>query len=61
MILINNNCFVVSASSHLRDSKELVLSDFRKAHISEVVAEAANVAHPCKNPFQDIDAVDGTS
>ena len=39
----------------------LVLSGFRKAHISEAVAEDANLAHLFENPFQDIDAVDGTS
>ena len=46
---------------HFKDSKELVLSGFRKEHISEAVAEAANLARLCENPFQDIDAVDGTS
>ena len=59
--LIRINCFDVSASSHFKDSKELVLSGFRKAHISEADAEAANLAHLCENPLQDIDAVDGTS
>ena len=60
MILIHINCYVVSASSHFKDSKVLVLSGFRKANISEAVAEAANLANLCENPFQDIDAVDGT-
>ena len=49
------------STPHFTDSKVLVLSGSRKAHISEEVAEDANLAHQCENPFQDIDAVDGTS
>ena len=52
---------MLSTSSHFKDSKVLVLSSFRKAHISVAVAEAANLAHLCENPFQVIDAIDGTS
>ena len=41
----------------IKDSKELVLSGFRKAHISE----AANLALLCENPFQEIDVGVNTS
>ena len=53
--------WIIDMYRHLKDSKGLVLSGFRKAHISEAVAEAANLAHLCENPFQDIDVVVDTS
>ena len=45
----------------IKDSNELVLSGFRKAHISAAVFEAANLALLCENPFQEIDVVVNTS
>ncbi len=42
---------------HLKESKELILSGFRKAHISEAVTQASNISHLCENPFQDIDMI----
>ena len=53
--------WIIDMYKHLKDSKGLVLSGLRKAHISEAVAEAANLAHLCKNPFQDIDVVVDTT
>ena len=53
--------WIIDMYKHLKDSKGLVLSGFRKAHISEAVAEAANLAHLCENPFQDIDVVVDTT
>ena len=45
----------------IKDSKDLVLSGFRKAHISETVTEAANLALLCENPFQEIEVLVNTS
>ena len=53
--------WIIDMYKHLKDSKVLVLSGFRKAHISEAVAEAANLAHLRENPFQDIDVVVDTT
>ena len=39
--------WIIDMYKHLKDSKELVLSGFRKAHISEAVSEAANLALLC--------------
>ena len=40
---------------HLKESKGLVLSGFRKAHISDAVSEASNLVQLWENPFQPIE------
>ena len=46
---------IIEMYKHLKESKELILSGFRKAHITEAVTQASNLSHLCENPFQDID------
>ena len=46
---------IIEMYKHLKESKELIHSGFRKAHITEAVTQASNLSHLCENPFQDID------
>ena len=39
---------------HLKRSKQIVISGFRKAHITEAVSEADQLAQLCENPFAEI-------
>ena len=39
---------------YLKSSKQIVISDFRKAHITEAVREADQLAQLCENPFAEI-------
>ena len=38
----------------LKRSKKIVISGFRKAHITKVVSEADQLAQLCENPFAEI-------
>ncbi len=46
---------IIEMYKHLKESKELILSGFRKAHITEAVTQASNPSHLFENPFQDLD------
>ena len=39
---------------YLKSFKQIVISDFRKAHITEAVSEADQLAQLCENPFAEI-------
>ena len=39
---------------HLQRSKQIVISGFRKAHVTEAVSEADQLAQLCENPFTEI-------
>ena len=39
---------------HLKCSKQIVISGFRKAHITEAVSEADQLAQLCENPLAEI-------
>ena len=38
---------------HLKRSKQIVISGFRKAHITEAISEADQLAQLCENPFAE--------
>ena len=40
-----------------KTSKDLIISGFGKAYISETVAESASLINLCENPFQEIELV----
>ena len=39
---------------HPQRSKQIVISGFRKAHVTEAVSEADQLAQLCENPFAEI-------
>ena len=45
--------WLIEMYHHLKCSKQIVISSFRKAHIPEVVSEAAELAQLCENPFTE--------
>ena len=46
--------WIIEMYHHLRRSKQIVISGFRKAHITEAVSEAYQLAQLCENPFPEI-------
>ena len=46
--------WIIDMYKHLNESKGLVLSGFRKVHISDAVREASSLVHLCENLFQEI-------
>ena len=45
----------------MKESKDLIISRFRKAHISKAAAESASLINLCENPFQEIELVADTA
>ena len=39
---------------HPQRSKQIVISGFRKAHVTEAVSEADQLAQLCENPFTEV-------
>ena len=46
--------WIIEMFHQLKRSKQIVISGFRKAHITEAVSKADQLAQSCKNPFADI-------
>ena len=46
--------WIIEMYHHLKHSKQIVISGFRKAHITEAVSEANQLAQLCENPFAEI-------
>ena len=46
--------WIIEMFHQLKLSKQIVISGFRKAHITEAVSKADQLAQLCKNPFADI-------
>ena len=46
--------WIIEMYHHLKLSKQIVISGFRKTHIMEVVSEADQLAQLCQNPFTKI-------
>ena len=46
--------WIIEMYHHLKRSKQIVISGFRKAHITEAVSEADQLAQLCENPFAEI-------
>lgn len=47
--------WIIDMYNHLKNSKSIVINGFKKAHITEAVAESTKLANLCENPFQEID------
>ena len=47
--------WVIELYHHLKRSKHIIISGFRKAHITDAIIEAIQLAHLCENPFAEID------
>ena len=45
--------WIIEMYHHLKCSKQIVISGFRKAHITEAVSEADQLAQLCENPFAE--------
>ena len=46
--------WIIEMFHQLKLSKQIMISGFRKAHITEAVSKADQLAQLCKNPFADI-------
>ena len=46
--------WIIETYHHLKRSKQIVISGFRKAHITKAVSEAGQLAQSCENPFAEI-------
>ena len=46
---------IIEMYKHLKESKEPILSGFRKARITEAVTQVSNPSHLFENLFQDLD------
>ena len=46
--------WIIETYHHLKRSKQIVISGFRKAHITKAVSEAGQLAQLCENPFAEI-------
>ena len=46
--------WIIEMYHHLKRSKQIVISGFRKARITEAVSEADQLAQLCENPFAEI-------
>ena len=42
-------------NNHLRNSKNIIINGFRKAHITQAVLESVGLINLFENPFQDIE------
>ena len=49
--------WIVDMFKFMKESKDLIISGFRKAHISEAAAESATLINLCENPFQEIELI----
>ena len=47
--------WIIEMYNHLRNSKEIIINGFRKAHITQSVSESVRLVNLCENPFQEID------
>ena len=47
--------WIIAMYNHLRNSKDIIINGFRKAHITQAVLESVSLINLCENPFQDID------
>ena len=48
--------WIIAMYNHLRNSKNIIINCFRKAHIMQAVLESIGLINRiCKNPFQDIE------
>ena len=46
--------WIIEMYDHPKSSKQIVISGFRKAHITETVSEADQFTQLCENPFAEI-------
>ena len=46
--------WIIEMQHHLKRSKQIVISGFRRARITEAVSEADQLAQLCENPFAEI-------
>ena len=46
--------WIIEMYHHLEGSKQIVISGFRKAHITEAISKANQLAQLCENPFAEI-------
>ena len=46
--------WIIQMYHHLKNSKDLIISGFRKAHIIDAVTDARQLSMLCENPFQEI-------
>ena len=53
--------WTVGMFKFMKESKDLVISGFKKIHISEAVSESATLINLCENPFQEIQLVVDTT
>ena len=54
--------WIIAMYKHMRNSKDLIINGFKKAHIMEAFVRSSSLSILCENPFQDIElAVDSTS
>ena len=53
--------WIVDMFKFMKESKDLIISGFRKAHISEAAAESATLINLCESPFQEIELIADTA
>ena len=46
--------WIIEMYHHPQRSKQIVISGFRKAHVTEAVSEADQLAQLCENPFTEV-------